>query len=158
MCSAPALKIAYERGCSMLQMLMLTLLSDSGNSFPPQLEMKAVVTLLQKKNSILVGVLVDKTRLRLPGSQTSLTQVALRPLLMLWLVHSAPSILVQITLGPCMAQPRAWLFTGTTKGWVIMQTGKATNKSDWHSSWHSPTCRGGEPKRVRQHICLDKTE
>lgn len=51
MCSAPALEIAYERGCSMLQMLMLTLLSDSGNSFTPQLEMKAVVTPSKKRTS-----------------------------------------------------------------------------------------------------------
>lgn len=49
-CSAPALEIAYERGCSMLQTLVLTLLSDSGNSFTPQLERKAVVTPLQKQN------------------------------------------------------------------------------------------------------------
>lgn len=62
----------------MLQMLMLTLLSDSGNSFTPQLEMKAVVT-PKEHHSILVGVLVDNMLL-VPGSRTSLTHITLRPL------------------------------------------------------------------------------
>lgn len=44
--------IAYERGCSMLQMLMLTLLNDSGNSCTPQVEMKAVVILSKKKKDL----------------------------------------------------------------------------------------------------------
>lgn len=48
----PPPPIAYERGCSMLQMLMLTLLNDSGNSCTPQVEMKAVVNLSKKKKDL----------------------------------------------------------------------------------------------------------
>lgn len=121
--------------------LLDTTIRNEGGSHPPP---------KKEHHSILVGVLVDKMLL-LPGSQTSLTHVPLRPLLMLWFSQHA------VTDNPRPvhdAAVRVTVFTGTTKGWVIMQTSKATTKSDWHSS----TSRWGEPKRVRQHIRLDKTD
>lgn len=105
-CSAPALGIAYERGCSMLQMLMLTLLSDSGNSFTPQLELKAVVTPpsppKKEHHSILVGVLVDQMQPNISDPH-----------------HTASSInalvVSQFSQHAVTDNPRP-VFTGTTKG------------------------------------------
>lgn len=72
--------------------LLYTTIRNEGCRRPPP---------TKEHHSILVGVLVDKMLL-VPGSQTSLTHITLHPLLMLWLVHSSPSMLLQITLGLCL--------------------------------------------------------
>lgn len=128
----------------MLQMLMLKLLNDSGNSCTPQVEMKAVVILSKIKTKVqnIIIPLLEEILLLPQPSLTFITHVLISLITYLIYCYSQTSEL----LSHCRMQPHVHKYVCRDKATLNHHEKKQSHKknSDAHDERHLDATTGTE--------------